>query len=585
MKLRKKLNNYILGLSLKKKMMLLFVFCVLIPLFVTDSIVFYNLYKVNKITKEQELRSDAEAIKYRLIDGLNYPSKIIQNIYKNSEIEDLLNREYYDPLDYYISYMDFKQNSIYDSWLGLGNETLEVYADNDTILNGGMFYKLAPVRDEAWFKKLDEREGIVLSFEFSKAPTEAYSERKILLMRKMEMARKNRVEKVLKLTINYKAFQNSLFNEGIESDVYICQGDKLVMTNVGGTHYREAYKFFDKKIRYDYKYDMNLYGDTYTIYLKRSNLGIWMLDLKSTIIVLILLIGSILLPLYMIKRLDYSVTRRIGVLDNLFEDAKSERLTKISDIEGTDEISSLMTNYNVMADRMNDLIQTVYVDKLKRQEMDIARQNAELLALHSQINPHFLFNALESIRMHSLLKDEEETAEMVEHLAMMQRVNVDWQSDIVSVEKEMKFIEAYLKLQKYRFGDRLSYSVDVSPSCYDVMVPKLFIVTFVENACVHGIESKTEPGWIFVRIYDTEDEVIFEIEDTGIGMDEEMKENLLFKMNNASLELIKMGRSVGMTNACLRLKMLTEDKARFDLETEPGVGTIVFVAIPKNLDN
>ena len=240
MRLRKKLNNYILGLSLKKKMMLLFVFCVLIPLFVTDSIVFYNLYKVNKITKEQELRSDAEAIKYRLIDGLNYPSKIIQNIYKNSEIEDLLNREYYDPLDYYISYMDFKQNSIYDSWLGLGNETLEVYADNDTILNGGMFYKLAPVRDEAWFKKLDEREGIVLSFEFSKAPTEAYSERKILLMRKMEMARKNRVEKVLKLTINYKAFQNSLFNEGIESDVYICQGDKLVMTNVGGTHYRSS---------------------------------------------------------------------------------------------------------------------------------------------------------------------------------------------------------------------------------------------------------------------------------------------------------------------------------------------------------
>ena len=68
-------------------------------------------------------------------------------------------------------------------------------------------------------------------------------------------------------------------------------------------------------------------------------------------------------------------------------------------------------------------------------------------------------------------------------------------------------------------------------------------------------------------------------------MDEEMKENLLFKMNNASLELIKMGRSVGMTNACLRLKMITEDKARFDLETEPGVGTIVFVAIPKNLDN
>ena len=119
------------------------------------------------------------------------------------------------------------------------------------------------------------------------------------------------------------------------------------------------------------------------------------------------------------------------------------------------------------------LIQTTYVDKLKQQEMDIARQNAELLALQSQINPHFLFNALESIRMHSLLKNEMETAEMVEHLAVMQRVNVDWHSDLVSVREEIKFVEAYLKLQKYRFGERLSYSLDISPACYDVVLPKL----------------------------------------------------------------------------------------------------------------
>ena len=113
------------------------------------------------------------------------------------------------------------------------------------------------------------------------------------------------------------------------------------------------------------------------------------------------------------------------------------------------------------------------------------------------------------------------------------------------------------------------------------MIPKLSLVTFVENACVHGIESKTEPGWIFVRIYMTEKDIVFEVEDTGIGMNEEMRNNLLFKMNNASLELIKSGTGVGMTNACLRLKMMTDDKARFDLESEPGVGTTVFIAIPR----
>ena len=84
------------------------------------------------------------------------------------------------------------------------------------------------------------------------------------------------------------------------------------------------------------------------------------------------------------------------------------------------------------------------------------KKNAELLALHVQINPHFLFNALESIRMHSILKEEFETADMVERLAIMERQNVDWGNDDIPISREMDFVEAYLGLQKYRFGDRLS---------------------------------------------------------------------------------------------------------------------------------
>lgn len=577
-----RINEYIISISLKKKLIILFVFFVLLPLFIANAFVFFNMYTVNRIRKEQELRSDAEAVKYGLIDGLNYPSKIIQNVYKSSDIEFLLNREYYNPLDYYTAYMDFKKDSLYESWLGIGNETLEIYVDNDTILNGGMFYKLKPVKNENWYKKVSSSDGTVLMFDYGKDSKETYSRRKVLLLRKMNMGRRSNLrEKILKMTINYNSFQNLILNDAIESDVYICLDNKLLMSNVGDPHYKESYGFLDKTIKYDYKYDLTLYGDTYSIYLKSRNIGMWILDFKSTLLVIGLFIMSIVLPIYMIKLLDSSIARRIGMLDRVFEYAESERLMKIPNIEGSDEISSLMINYNKMAGRMNDLIQTAYVDKLKQQEMDIARQNAELLALHSQINPHFLFNALESIRMHSLLKDEDETAEMVEHLAVMQRVNVDWHSDTVSVREEIKFVEAYLKLQKYRFGERLSYSIDVAPDCYDEILPKLSIVTFVENACVHGIESKIEPGWIFVRIYGVGDEIIFEIEDTGSGIDEELKESLQFKMNNASLDLLKTGTGVGMTNACLRLKMMTNGKARFDIETESGVGTNVFIAIPR----
>ena len=134
-----RLNSFMISISLKKKLVLLFVFCVLVPLIVIDGVVFYNIIKVNRYKKEQELRSDAEAVRYGLINTFDYPSRIIQNVYKNEEIEVLLNKEYYDPLDYYNAYTEFKRDSIYESWLGIGNETLEIYADNDTILNGGMF--------------------------------------------------------------------------------------------------------------------------------------------------------------------------------------------------------------------------------------------------------------------------------------------------------------------------------------------------------------------------------------------------------------------------------------------------------------
>ena len=171
----------------------------------------------------------------------------------------------------------------------------------------------------------------------------------------------------------------------------------------------------------------------------------------------------------------------------------------ISYVRGKDEIGSLMRNYNRMVARTNELIQIVYKNKIKEQEMLVERQNAELLALHSQINPHFLFNALESIRMHSLLKNEYETADMVEKLALMQRQYVEWGNDSVEIRREMEFVRAYLGLQKYRFGERLSYSLEVEEDCLDIKIPKMTVVTFVENACVHGIEAKTAPGWIFVR--------------------------------------------------------------------------------------
>ena len=221
-----------------------------------------------------------------------------------------------------------------------------------------------------------------------------------------------------------------------------------------------------------------------------------------------------------------------------------------------------------------------YNYRLREQDMVLTRQHAELLALHSQINPHFLFNALESIRMHSIIKKESETAYMVEKLAKLQRQYTEWDQDNVLIKQELEFVENYLELQKYRFGDRLSYSIEAADECLNYKVPKLTIVTFIENACVHGIESKITNGWIFLRIYEKENMLYIEVEDTGNGMSEEEVSDLVTSMREASIDMLQRKGRVGVINASLRLKMVTEDKAVFDVDSEEGIGTIVTIKIP-----
>ena len=296
--------------------------------------------------------------------------------------------------------------------------------------------------------------------------------------------------------------------------------------------------------------------------------------------ILLMIVINVVVPFLVMLLIEHSLVGRIRELSRAFESVNKDELVKLRNARGEDEIGSLMQNYNLMVDRTNELIQTVYKDRLNEQASNIARKNAELHALHSQINPHFLFNALESIRMHSIIRKEYETAEMVEKLAIMQRQNVDWDSDMVEVEREIQFVEAYLSLQKYRFGDRLNYELDVDDDCQKIRIPKLSITTFVENACVHGMESKSTPGWIFVRVYKKGNELYLEIEDTGGGIDEETLERLEDKMKTVTIEDIKTHNHVGILNACLRIQMVTDYAAEFSLESESGVGTLIQIRIP-----
>ena len=170
---------------------------------------------------------------------------------------------------------------------------------------------------------------------------------------------------------------------------------------------------------------------------------------------------------------------------------------------------------------------------------------------------------------------------MIEKMATLIRQNVSWSTDNSTIEEELTFIKSYLELQQYRFGDRLKFDIQAEDNCAYFPIPRLTLTTFVENACVHGMEGKTTSCWIYVRVFVGEDdELVMEIEDTGRGMSDEDVAYLNDKMNNCTIDDIKNGSHVGMLNACLRLKMYTEDEAHFEIESEEEVGTYITITVP-----
>lgn len=385
---------------------------------------------------------------------------------------------------------------------------------------------------------------------------------------------------MLKIEFDYNSMMRMLRLMKFDNEVLICQGDEIVLSNGHFSGVGNAFDTISVQQKMGYKQSFSLHGAQLDIYVMKSDNGIWDRIARALPLLGFLVIINVVLPMGFVLLLNRSFTKRIRGLSKVFQSVNGEHLVRMTHENGGDEIGSMIRNYNRMVDRTNELIRTVYKNKIKEQEILVGRKNAELLALQSQINPHFLFNALESIRMRSLLKKENETADMVEKLAIMQRQYVDWGNDSVQIEQELEFVQAYLSLQKYRFGDRLNYNLDIDPECTKIRIPKLTIVTFVENACVHGIESKASPGWIFVRVYKKDGQLWIEIEDTGSGMDQQQILQIQNDMQNADIKMLKERKSVGMLNACLRLRMQTKDHVCFEIDGEEGAGTWITIRIP-----
>lgn len=274
--------------------------------------------------------------------------------------------------------------------------------------------------------------------------------------------------------------------------------------------------------------------------------------LRTTIVVSALM-GTLLFTLLSFF-LSILITRPVFKLIKAMRSTRLGILKPIDNVSSTMEIQELNYSYNKMVDNINELIQLVY-------EKELSRSHTELKALQAQINPHFLFNTLDVLYWSLLDKDEDQLAEYVVAMSDLFRYTITGSSKggWVKLHDELEHVKRYLLIMKMRFEDRLEWEI-VAPSEFsNVELPRLLLQPLVENAVLHGVESKIEPGWIKLTVAGDEEWITITVEDDGMGMDEEMLRSLVEGLESGKVSSSK-DSGVGIANVHRRLQLFFQEK-------------------------
>ncbi|MBM7839993.1 sensor histidine kinase YesM [Alkalihalobacillus xiaoxiensis] len=247
------------------------------------------------------------------------------------------------------------------------------------------------------------------------------------------------------------------------------------------------------------------------------------------------------------------------------------------DIKTNDELKLLGDSFNLMR---NDL--TIYIEELKEKaEMERLLSELEFRHLQNQMNPHFLFNTLNTVSKMAYLENADTTSGLIDSVSALLRYNLSHSKTdrAVALSEEVAVVESYFHIQQTRFQDRISFRLVQDEQQLDVLVPRLILQPLVENACIHGVEFLEEGGEIELRIYREQDQIICDVLDNGVGM---TKEKIRQVMDQLVTDKVADGHStqIGIANVRKRLSLFFQEDHLLSIHSDEGEGTLVRVRLP-----
>ena len=456
---------------------------------------------------------------------------------------------------------------------------------------------------DTYFSKIKANEGKTLwtavnrSIQYKKIPhalikDSMNTENGVLLGRGIRSLESGEIIGSIIIRINERYFSNIYKNAdtGIGSDIFIMDGTGVVVSSINPDititkHYMEP-KLIDTiknlRIRGGQAFNYFINGKRYLIaysYIETAN---WYVictipytylqsDAMDSLYSIILIgLGCFIFAVAMSYVFTRSISKPLGNLVNAMNQVKEGNLSLNIIDNSYDEIGEATRNFNLMLDNIKKLMESV-----KKEETQ--KRNAELKALQSQINPHFLSNTLNTVKWLADIQNAENIKSLTSSLIDLLHLSMSNRDDYITIEQELEYLKSYINIQEYRYFNKFTVDFEIEEDILEKKILRFLLQPVVENALIHGIEPMDGQGLIVVKGYREENNLIITITDNGVGICEEKLNQILNQKGNMSSSRFN---GMGIANVNERIKMSFGEDYGLKIQSIPGLYTSVEIILP-----